>query len=121
MSGSSEIQKPTLIPDAKKLLESEKSNSESEGSKKNDTEKTSLMTYGLIVVFVILVILLLYYAYNQFYANSEDESSDTTKAGDKKSKQKDEMISDYNLAEAIDHLEKKQNQILRRLSDDVGL
>lgn len=80
-------------------------------------KKKSLVSYIIIAVIAVALIVIVWYAYSRFTKNQQ--SFDGKKPD--KAVNKDETLSDYNLQDAIDQIEKKQREILKNLSEDTGI
>ncbi len=68
----------------------------------------------LLGILVIIVILILYFAFSKFTSNKNSFSSGLQS-------EKDDPSGDFNLEECIGNLEKKQNKIVNKLSDNVDI
>lgn len=74
--------------------------------------ENSVLRYVFIGVLSVALIFLIYYAYNRFVANSLAEPM--TKGTEQ---ERDDPVVDFNLREAIKHLNSTQKRILSTLSD----
>lgn len=87
---------------------------------KNEDEKqtsSNLVKYFIYGLCVVIIVMACYYAYQQFVEN-QDKPDAFVKG---LTQERDDPVMDYNLHEAIDDLEKKQQAILQTLSQDSGL
>ena len=75
------------------------------------------LKYFIYAVLIIGSIYLIYYLYNR--QKSQQTTSDTFVKGN--TPERDDVIADFNLHEAIKDLEKSQQNILKNLSDDVNI
>jgi uncharacterized membrane protein YukC len=92
-------------------------------TKRSDTKNISattgipVVTYVFIGLFITVLLALLYYAYYKFVDNSITKTASKKKYNDRS----DKPISDFNLQDTINGLKAKQDNVLRRLSSDVGI
>jgi hypothetical protein len=100
-------------------LEKNSKSSDTKTSDKTGDKKTgsSVATYVFIGLFVVVLLVLLYYAYCTFIDNSTTEHVSKNKPNSRS----DTSVSDFNLQDTINDLKAKQDNVLRRLSSDVGI
>jgi hypothetical protein len=78
--------------------------------------QSPVVRYVLIGLVTISLVLLLYYAYDKFISNSSTESM-----AKGLEQERDDPVVDFNLREAIKHLQTLQQNVLKTLSDVTGI
>ncbi len=82
-------------------------------------EESNLYSYVVIGIIAVIIMLIIYLAYSQFISNSDGADAEGFVKGQEQ--ERTDLVIDYNLQQVIDHLNKLQNTIVKKLSSDTGL
>lgn len=81
-----------------------------------DTER-GVSSYFVIGIMVIILLVLIYFAYTQFISNRDCDEAFVKG----QTQERSDTAADYNLRDEIKQLDFMQSNMLKKLSNDIGL